>query len=105
MEKVKSKEEHAVTLLISMFKSMDMKVILGVDPDEDDKPLEYGWVFIEGDGRTLFGRYGFIPELIEEFSNQIQEAEAMLPDFEEMTEEEKISTIDEIFSWFNNPEE
>jgi hypothetical protein len=106
MKRLKTKEEYAVTLLISMFKSMDKKVTLSVTPDsEDGEILEYGWVIIKGDNRILFGRYGIIPKLIEEFSTQIQEAEAMLPDFEEMTEEEKVDTINEIFLWMENPED
>lgn len=107
MEKVKTKEECMVTLLISMFKSMGESVTLSVQPDysEEGEILEYGFVNIEGDLQTLFGRYGNIPELFEEYSQLIQEAEAMLPDFEEMSSEEKVETINEIFQWLENPED
>ena len=94
-----------ITLLISMFKSMGESVTLSVQPDypEEGEILEYGWVIIKGN-KTIFGRYGNIPELIEEFTLLIQEAEAQLPDFDEMTESEKIETIREVYDWMENPD-
>lgn len=90
-----------------MFKSMGESVTLSVQPDysEEGEILEYGFVNIEGDLQILFGRYGNIPELFEEFSTLIQEAEAQLPDFDEMTESEKIETIKEVYDWMENPED
>ena len=103
----KTKEEYILTLLISMFKSMGESVTLSVNPDysEEGEILESGFVNIEGRRGVLFGRYGNIPERFEEYTVLIQEAEAMLPDFEDMSSEEKISTIEEIFAWLRGEDE
>jgi len=102
----RNEEEYSVVLLVALFKSLGESVRIELSPlySDEGEPLDLGWVYLEGGLQTLFGRYGQIQSLISEFTEMIQEAEAMLPDFDEMAEEEKISSINEIFSWLANQE-
>ena len=88
--------------LIALFKSMGESVTVSLSPEysEEGETLEFGRVSIVGDFQTLFSQYGQIDPLERSFLQLIQDADALLPELAEASEEEKVAQINELLSFF-----
>lgn len=88
--------------LIALFKSMGESVSVSLSPEysEEGETLEFGRVSIVGKFQTLFSQYGEIHPLERSFSQLILDADALLPELAEASEEEKVARINELLSLF-----
>ena len=86
--------------LIALFKSMGESVSVSLSPEysEEGETLEFGRVSIVGYFQTLFSEYGEIHQLQRSFSQLILDADALLPELAEASEEEKVAQINELLS-------
>ena len=81
---------------------MGESVTVSLSPEysEEGETLEFGRVSIVGDFQTLFSQYGQIDLLEKSFLQLIKEADALLPELAEASEEEKVAQINELLSFF-----
>lgn len=86
--------------LIALFKSMGESVSVSLSPEysEEGETLEFGRVSIVGDFQTLFSQYGQIDLLEKSFSQLIKDADALLQELAEVSEEKRVTRINELLS-------